>query len=136
MPSVQVERVYGPARREVMKGLHAYNKSVIGKIDHRPLAVTVRDKGAIVGGLVGETFLGWMFVSLLWVSERYRRKDWGRSLMEAAEAEARQRGVHHVYLDSFSFQAPAFYKKLGYREFGRLKQFPRGHDRVWLSKAL
>jgi len=136
MPSVQVERAYGPARREVMKGLLAYNKGVLGKTDYRTLAVTVRDKGKIVGGLVGEAYMGWMFVSLLWVSEKYRGKDWGRSLMKAAETEARKFGVHHVYLDSFSFQAPDFYKKLGYREFGRLKEFPRGHERIWLTKAL
>ena len=136
MPSVRLEKAYGPTRREVMKGLRAYNAGFMGKIDFRPMALTVRDEGRIVGGLVAETYLGWMFVSLLWLSEKYRGKDWGRSLMKAAETEARKRGVHHVYLDSFSFQAPGFYKKLGYREFGRLKDFPRGHDRVWLTKAL
>ena len=41
-----------------------------------------------------------------------------------------------MYLDSFSFQAPTFYAKLGYREFGRLKEFPAGYDRVWMTKAL
>ena len=56
--------------------------------------------------------------------------------MQTAEAEARNRGVRNVYLDSFSFQAPTFYAKLGYREFGRLKEFPAGHDRVWMTKAL
>jgi N-acetylglutamate synthase-like GNAT family acetyltransferase len=56
--------------------------------------------------------------------------------MQTAEAEARSRGVRNVYLDSFSFQAPAFYAKLGYREFGRLQEFPAGHDRVWMTKAL
>jgi ribosomal protein S18 acetylase RimI-like enzyme len=89
-----------------------------------------------LAGLVGETFFGWMFVSLLWVSERHRGNGWGSSLMRTAEAEARERGVRHVYLDSFSFQAPAFYEKLGYREFGRLKDFPAGYDRVWMTKAL
>lgn len=136
MPALKLERVHGPARREIIKGLRAYNVGVIGRIDHRPLTVTVHDKGKIVGGLVGETFLGWMFVSLLWVSEQHRGKGWGRSLLKSAEAEARKRGVNHVYVDTFSFQAPGFYKKLGYREFGRLKQFPVGHDRVWMSKAL
>jgi ribosomal protein S18 acetylase RimI-like enzyme len=136
MPAPQIEKVHGPARREIVKGLRAYNVAAVGKIDHRPLTVTVRERGKIVGGLVAETFFGWMFVSLLWVSEQHRGKGWGSSLMRAAEAEARDRGVRNVYLDSFSFQAPAFYAKLGYREFGRLKDFPAGHDRVWMTKAL
>jgi predicted N-acetyltransferase YhbS len=136
MPAPQIEKVHGPARREIVKGLRAYNVAAVGKFDHRPLTVTIRERGKIVGGLAGETFFGWMFVSLLWVSDQHRGNGWGRSLMRTAEAEARKRGVRNVYLDSFSFQAPAFYAKLGYREFGRLKEFPAGHDRVWMTKAL
>jgi GNAT superfamily N-acetyltransferase len=136
MPVPQIEKVHGPARREIVKGLRAYNIAAAGKFDHRPLTLTIRQRGKIVAGLAAETFFGWMFVSLLWVSERYRGKGFGVSLMQAAEAEARNRGVRNVYLDSFSFQAPPFYAKLGYREFGRLKEFPAGHDRVWMTKAL
>jgi len=136
MVSLHVDRVYGPAKREILKGLHAYNVDAAGKADHRPLTISLRDRGKIVGGLVGETFFGWLFVSLLWIAEQHRGKGLGKSLVEAAEAEARQRGVRGVYLDTFSFQAPGFYEKLGYREFGRLNGFPAGHDRVWMTKAL
>ena len=114
----------------------AYNTAAVGEPDYRPLTVTIRQRGKIVAGLTAETFFGWMFVSLLWVSDRHRGNGWGSSLMQTAEAEARERGVRHVYLDSFSFQAPAFYEKLGYREFGRLKEFPAGYDSIWLTKAL
>jgi predicted N-acetyltransferase YhbS len=136
MSAPRIEKVHGPARREIAKGLRAYNVAAAGKFDHRPLTLTIRQRGKIVAGLAAETFFGWMFVSLLWVSERHRGKGWGSSLIEAAEAEARNRGVRNVYLDSFSFQAPDFYAKLGYREFGQLKEFPAGYDRVWMTKAL
>jgi len=86
--------------------------------------------------LVAETYWGWMYVNLLWVSERHRGKGWGRSLMQTAEAEARKRGVRHVFLESFSFQAPKFYAKLGYQEYGRLKDFPAGNDRISMTKVL
>ena len=56
--------------------------------------------------------------------------------MRKAEAEARKRGISNVFLDSFTFQAPKFYARLGYREFGRLKGFPAASDRVWMTKAL
>jgi GNAT superfamily N-acetyltransferase len=116
--------------------LRAYNVATAGKFDHRPLTVTVRDRGKIVGGLAGETFWGWMFVSLLWVSDKHRGHGYGSALMDTAENEARSRGVRNVYLDTFSFQAPAFYAKLGYREFAQLDEFPAGHRRVWMTKAL
>jgi len=136
MPAPQIEKVHGPARREIVKGLIAYNRAAAGKFNHRPLTVTIRERGEIVAGLSGETFWGWMFVSLLWVSDACRGHGYGSALMDTAETEARSRGVRNVYLDTFSFQAPEFYKKLGYREFARLDEFPPGHRRIWLTKAL
>jgi GNAT superfamily N-acetyltransferase len=136
MPAIKLERVHGPALREVIKGLRAFNTEAVGKFDHQPLTVTLNDKGRIVGGVVAETFLGWMFVKLLWVSDKYRGTGFGRSLMQAAENEAKRRGARNVYVDTFSFQAPEFYSKLGYREFGRLDDFPAGCHRSWLTKAL
>ena len=136
MPELRVEKVLGPAKREIAKGLGAHNIAAVGKANRRAFAVTIRDKGKVIGGVVAETFFGWMFVNMLWVSEHHRGKGFGRSLMEAVEAEARKRGVRNVYLDSFSFQAPKFYIKLGYREFGRLDDFPSGNSRHWMTKAL
>jgi len=136
MPAPQIEKVLGPAKRELAKALRDYNVAAAGKSDYRPLAVTIRDKGKIVGGLVGETYWDWMYVNLLWVSEQHRGKGWGRALMQKAETEARNRGVRNVFLDSFSFQAPRFYAKLGYREYGRLSNFPAGHSRHSMTKAL
>jgi ribosomal protein S18 acetylase RimI-like enzyme len=136
MPKITVERVHGPARRAIIRGLVAYNNTAIGRFDFKRLSVTVRDRGEIVGGLSAETYLGWMFIALLWVDEKFRGRGFGSKLMRAAEKAARQRGVKHVYVDTFSFQAPAFYRKLGYRQFGKLNNFPAGHSRCWLTKAL
>jgi ribosomal protein S18 acetylase RimI-like enzyme len=136
MPVPQVEKVLGPAKRELAAAMRSFNAAAAGKSDYRPLAVTIRNKGKIVGGLIAGTYWGWMYVNLLWIAEQHRGRGWGRALMQKAETEARKRGVRHVFLDSFSFQAPQFYAKLGYREYGRLKEFPTGNDRISLTKAL
>ena len=136
MASIKVEKQLGQTKRAVIKGLVAYNTLKAGKMGYVPVSISLREKGKIVGGIVGEIFFGWMFVSLFWIDDKYRGKGFGQRLLEAAEARARKNGVKNVYLDTFSFQAPAFYKKLGYREFGRLKDYPVGHDRVWMTKAL
>jgi GNAT superfamily N-acetyltransferase len=136
MAAIKVERVHGPARRAIIKGLMAYNTRAIGNWDFKRISVTLRHRGAIVGGLAANTFLRWMFIELFWVDERFRGKGFGSKLMRTVEKEARKRGVRHAYVDTFSFQAPEFYKKLGYREYGRLKAFPKGHARIWLTKAL
>jgi len=77
-----------------------------------------------------------MYINLLWVSGDHRGKGFGSKLMKAAEKEARRRGIKHAWVDTFSFQAPAFYRKLGYRRFGRLKDYPAGQSRSFLTKAL
>ena len=137
MASIQVEKQYGEAKRAVISGLRAYNTKAAGrKIDHVPLSITLREKRDIVGGIVGDTHLGWLFVQFFWIDEKYRRNGFGQKLLGAAEDEARKRGVKNVYLDTFSFQAPGFYEKLGYREFGRLDDYPTGHFRAWMTKAL
>ena len=136
MAAIKVERVHGPARRAIIKGLVAYNTSAVGKFEFKRLSVTLRHRGAIVGGLSADTYLGWMFIALFWVDEKFRGRGFGSKIVQAAEKEARKRGVKNVYVDTFSFQAPGFYKKLGYREFGRLDDFPADHHRSWLTKAL
>jgi len=136
MAAIKVERVHASARRAIIKGLVAYNTAAVGRFGFKRLSVTLRHRGAIVGGLSADTYLGWMFIALFWVDERFRGQGFGSKIMRAAEKEARKRGVKNAYVDTFSFQAPGFYRKLGYREFGKLKDFPAGHSRSWLTKAL
>jgi ribosomal protein S18 acetylase RimI-like enzyme len=136
MPRVQVETIQGPARRQIMKGLIAFNARAVGKGQYKPLTITLRQGNEIIGGLTGSSWMNWLYVDLLWIADKYRGKGHGRTLMKKAEAEARKRGIQNVYLVTFTFQAPGFYKKLGYREFGKLKNFPPGHTRYWMKKAL
>ena len=136
MAAIKVETVHGPVKREILKGLLAFNRRALGKWEFKPLSVTLRHRGAIVGALYGETYLNWMYISLFWIADEFRGKGFGSKIVRMAEKEARKRGVRNAYVDTFSFQAPGFYKKLGYREFGKLNDFPAGHSRSWLTKAL
>jgi len=121
----------------VHKGLDEYNTSCAGEANYGPLRIFVRDeKGAIVGGLLGEHFYGWLHVDILWVDEQVRGNDYGSKLMAAAEAEALRRGCRHCLLDTFSFQALPFYEKLGYETFGVLDDYPGEHERIFLRKTL
>ena len=135
MPRLRVETVHGPAKRKICKQMGAFNKRACGN-DYRTMAITLRVGDEIVGGLIGETYWGWLFIDSLWIAEKLRRKNFGKALIEKAESEARKRGVRNAFVNSFSFQAPGFYRKLGYREFGKLTDCPKGHTRHWLQKAL
>jgi GNAT superfamily N-acetyltransferase len=136
MPRVRVESALGPTRRRTISGLLAFNNGAIGKGGYKPLAISLRQGKDIVGGLTGWTWAGWCYVELLWIEEKYRGRGHGTTLIRTAESEARRRGIKNMYLDTFSFQAPKFYRKLGFKAFGMLKDFPKGHDRTWFRKAL
>ena len=95
------------------------------------------DAGSIVGGVAGNYgSFGWLYVDALWVSEEIRGQDHGTKLLEKIEAEAAKHGCTNVFLSTFSFQAPEFYKKLGYTVFAELDDFPPGHSRLFLRKVL
>ncbi len=117
-------------------GLEAFNESRWpGHQPWRPLAVFARDGERIVAGLAGETYSGWLFIRYLWVSNSLRGKGIGRELMGGAEARALERGSHSAWVDTFSFQALGFYRKLGYEVFGEL-DYPPEHKRFFLQKRL
>jgi ribosomal protein S18 acetylase RimI-like enzyme len=122
--------------RAVISNLVDFNETrVLKKDTYEPLAIFIRDaSNEIVGGLVAETYWGWMFISHLWVKEALRGQGYGRKLMVLAEEEAKKRGYFNIFLDTFSFQAVGFYQKLGYEIFGTLEDFPQGHQRYFLQK--
>lgn len=51
-------------------------------------------------------------------------------------ARAAQRGCRTVYMDTFSFQAPAFYHGRGYAVAAELRGFPDGIVKFLLVKPL
>ncbi len=121
----------------VQQNLEAYNTAQIGYLDARRLAVFFRDEeGQIVGGLVGWTYWDWLGVNFLWVREDLRNQGYGRQLLQAAEDEARERGCRNVLLDTFDFQAPDFYRKMGYEIFGVLDDFAGKYERIYFRKSL
>ncbi len=114
-----------------------YNLAQTRGFDDKVLAIFIRDSNyRIAGGLYGFSWGGWLEIKYLWIREDLRRKGYGKKLLETAENEGKARGCKWILLDTFSFQAPEFYKKFGYQVFGVLDDFPSGHKRYYLKKAL
>ncbi|WP_064737401.1 GNAT family N-acetyltransferase [Bradyrhizobium sp. Ai1a-2] len=93
-----------------------------GPSGHRNIAIIVRDSdsGEASSGVWGSILYGWLFIELLYVAESGRRQGLGSRLLTAVENAAREQGCIGVWLTSYAFQAPGFYKKNGYEEFGEL----------------
>jgi len=117
--------------------LIAFNTSQVGSSNRRPLLVAAHDADdQLVAGLEAFTLWNWLFVAYLWVHETRRGEGLGTRLVRVAEQEGARLGCTRVHLDTFSFQALDFYRKLGFRVFGSLEDYPPGHTRYFLRKDL
>jgi ribosomal protein S18 acetylase RimI-like enzyme len=137
---IEMELTSNPAPEDVRaleKGLERFNRSSAG-VDRTkvPIAVWMRQEGRVLGGAYGDTHYGWLYLSLLWVDEGLRGQGWGKRLVDRFEDEGVARGCRAAWVDTYGFQAPGFYEKIGYREFGRLDEFPPGSARVFYWKPL
>lgn len=122
----------------ISDGLDQFNVDVSGIADRRPLAVLVKDPDThkTLGGVTGRTSLGLLFLDVFFLPEALRGSGIGSQVLQMAEAEGRRRGCRAAVLYTISFQAPEFYKKQGWREFGRIPCDPQGSSRVFLTKDL
>jgi GNAT superfamily N-acetyltransferase len=121
----------------LIQGLNEHAAHHTPRPGFKPLAAFLRDeRGALIGGAYGYVNWNWLFINLVWVSESARGGGHGRRLILALEQAARERGCTHAHLDTFSFQARPFYEKLGYEVFSTLDDYPPGHRRFFMKKAL
>ncbi len=133
----QVVHVDKPEWETIGGGIQDYNSQQAGDDKAQSLCFVLRAPDQeIVGGVIGATYWDWLHIDLMWVREGLRGRGYGHRLLTAAEDEGRRRGAKNAFLDTFSFQAPDFYRRYGYTVFGELEDFPSGHRRYFLRKQL
>lgn len=115
----------------------AFLTSLAEGVEQPFFVVSKDDEGRPNGGLQGSVLHHWLKIDLMAVCPSMRRQGVGRQLVKEAESFALQCGCKYAYVDTMSYQAPKFYRALGYDESGRLKDWDsHGHDKVFLSKRL
>ncbi|RAI66354.1 GNAT family N-acetyltransferase [Pseudomonas fluorescens] len=125
-------------RLGILAPLLAHNLANGGDDAHETFALLLRDPDSneVIGGLYGKVSYRWLLIDLVSVPESMRGRGIGEQLMHMAEEVARKKQCIGIWLETFSFQAPGFYRKLGYSEFGRLEDYPPGHTRLYYQKSL
>jgi GNAT superfamily N-acetyltransferase len=135
--NIKIKYLNEPAWEVIGGGITEYNTRMAGDDHGKNLCFVVENSNEeVLGGVIGMTYWNWLYISLMWLPEGLRGKGYGQKLLEMAEEEGRKRGAKYSYLDTFSFQAPGFYQKFGYQEFGKLEEFPPGHTRYFMKKEL
>lgn len=121
----------------IFQGLLEHNLARIEDKNPKDLGVYLQDEtGKKVAGLIGNTHGNWLVIKFLWVSEELRGHSIGSNILSKAEQTAKERGCKYSFLDTFSFQAPEFYKQHGYKEVFSLENYPVTGKRYYFTKTL
>lgn len=125
---------------KIVEMLVAYNQSKTQEFKdaiNKPLEIIVRnEQGEIIGGLYGRSIWETLEIKTFAVKQENRKAGLGRKLILEVEAEAKRRNCRFVSLDTFSFQAPGFYEKLGFEKIGTETDFPKGFEKYYYRKKL
>jgi len=135
--SLAIEDVSADITAVIGDGLRGYNRDHGHNLDRSEFTVTVRDDAhQMVGGLVAVAGAGVLFIQWVFLPPDRRLEGVGRQVMALAEAEGLRRGCRLAHLDTFTFQARAFYEKLGYSVFGTLDYPDPQVSRYYMRKTL
>ncbi len=94
------------------------------------------ETGKITGVITGRAYYNEVHIGDLIVGEACRRTGLGSRFVRAVEDAYRGKGYDVITLTTFGFQAPEFYRKLGYTvEFVRESRDPK-LNKYFLSKKL
>ena len=94
------------------------------------------DNGERVGTIMGCRLYDWLYVDYIVVTEASRGEGVGSRLLERAETLARELALEGVALDTFRYQAPAYYATRGYAERMVIPGKTPERDRIYFQKRL
>ena len=134
---IRLEDTESQKAQKIGELVRSYNRSKREAAESEPLNLYVEDdSGELLAGLVAETFGNWLEIEYLFVKEELRGQGIGSQLLQRAESEAKNRNCRYVFVNTYQFQAPAFYQKHGYQEVFTLKDYPCTGQRHYYQKDL
>ncbi len=118
----------------VHQRLRAYNRQFWRNL--RDYDFHIEENGELIAGIVAGSSFGTLEIEFLFVEETYRGKGYGRMLLRHVEKRAKADGLKHVFLNTYSFQAPGFYEKEGYQQLFKLEKAFGEHSQYFFWKDL
>jgi GNAT superfamily N-acetyltransferase len=140
MPEITYHRTNEPSesdRSAVLEVLRQFTRESVEVLDNQDFAILVKDeKEDVIGGLVASSRWGGFHIEMVALPASLRGSGCGSKLLKMAEEEARERGCHHMLLDTQAFQAKPFYANHGFVVFGQIDGPEPFYPRFFMSKAL
>ena len=106
------------------------------ELNYEEFCFVAEDEGKIQGVITGRAYYNEVHIGDLIVGSDCRKSGIGSNLVRAVEDAYKGKGYDKITLTTFGFQAPEFYKKLGYElEFVREDKNPK-LSKYFLAKSL
>ncbi len=101
------------------------------------IRIGIEKDGKLIAGLDAcITAFKILYVSTVFVDEEYRRKGYGKQLIQEMEKRAKEMGVDTIRLDTFSWQGKEFYEALGYEVVGSYENSADRYAEYFFLKRL
>jgi len=121
---------------KIREGVFAAHAHLVGEKDKSFSVFLEIMKGEILGGVLASLDTESIYIELLWVDDSLRNQGYGKRLLNTIEQEAIKKSCHFSTVDTWDFQAEEFYLKNGYVRIGEVKNYWKGHSRIFLRKNL
>ena len=80
----------------------------------------------LIAGVSATLWGGCVEIDYIWVTEKLRGSGVGSRLLKRLENVVKAKGCRKIILDTYSFQAPEFYTRQGYKEFQAIEGYSDG----------
>ncbi|KRF13457.1 GNAT family N-acetyltransferase [Paenibacillus sp. Soil787] len=124
----------------VRRRLIEYNQEHVPddlKNNYEEINLTIKDnEGKIIGGILSVHCWNWIEVDILWIDKELRGSGFGTQLLTRIEDIAKEKKCTFIKLNTFSFQAPEFYMKNGYKEIAVFEDAPLGSKHYYFRKDI
>lgn len=123
--------------RQLEEALETFDEAHITyNLDGR-ISIGIEEDGHIVAGLDAcMTAFKILYVSTVFIDADYRRKGYGKALIEEMEKRAKVLGANTIRLDTFSWQGKDFYLALGYRQVGFYRNDEDDYEEYFFLKRI
>ena len=117
----------------IRDGIVNFNSQTINeKATH--FSIFAKDGSQIIGGALIWEHSDALYIDVLWSDEHYRKKGVGAKIISLIDDVAINKGLHKIFVDTYAFQAQAFYQKHGFYCIGTIPEYLLGHDRMFMRK--
>ena len=119
----------------IHRRLQEYNSRYITDCEDLSYCIE-NENGECIAGIVASGDMDCITVDYLFVDDAYRKNGYGSKLLTYFETQAICLNAKRIILNTFEFQASAFYEKNGYQLFGKIEPCFSNYGQYFFEKEL